>query len=201
MNRLRQRDLGSQDAPAGVPLAEGSALGFAVVIAPVFDRHFFPVAAVTSIIASRTAAGAAFHASSLPAGAAVVTTRLAQEPCRLARTALAQGSHWLAPLRLVGVKMPRAGHTRRVWRRTLLIETDGVAGAAEQGGHTRMRAKPYCVRATFNDCGITALIALTLTADLRVSPSLGAAGFQEMESSLGARRCEQGRCAYRHQPG
>lgn len=148
MNRLRQRDLGSQDAPAGVPLAEGSALGFAVVIAPVFDRHFLPVAAVTWIIAPRTAAGAAFHASSLPARAAVVTTRLAQEPCRLARTALAQGSHWLGPLRLVGVKMPRAGRARRVWRRTLLIETDGAVGAVELGCHTRMRMKPDCFSAT-----------------------------------------------------
>ena len=106
---------------------------FAVIIAPVFDRHFLRVAAVTWIIASRTAAGAAFHASSLPARAGVVTTRLAQGLCRLARTALPQGSHRLAPLRLVGGKMPRAGHARHAWRRTLLIETEGAAGAVERG--------------------------------------------------------------------
>jgi len=104
---------------------------FAVIIAPVFDRHFFPVAAVTWIIASKTAAGAAFRASSLPAGAGVVTMRLAQGCYRSARTTLPQRSHWLAPLRLVGVKMPRPCRTRHHWRRTLLIETDGAAGTMD----------------------------------------------------------------------
>ena len=37
-------------------------------------------------------------ASSLPAFAAVVTTRLAQSRCRFAQTALPQGSHWLGAI-------------------------------------------------------------------------------------------------------
>ena len=104
---------------------------FAVIIAPVFDRHFLPVAAVTWIIASGTAAGAAFRASSLLAGAAVVTTRLAQGCCHLARKPLPQGSHWLAQLRGLGAMLPRVGRTRHAWRRTLLIETGGAAGTAK----------------------------------------------------------------------
>ena len=43
-----------------------------------------------------------------------------------------------------------------------------------------MRAKPDCGRAAEDDCGRTALVALTFTAGLRVSPCLAAAGFQEM---------------------
>ncbi len=129
----------------------------------------------------------ALSASSLQAGAGVVTMRLAQGCCRLARTALQQGSHWLAPMRLVGVKMPRVCHTRHAWRRTLLIETDGAAGAVEQGCHPRMRMKPDCGRVPVErGCGRTAAGAnwldavRTLTTGLRVSPSLAAAGFQEM---------------------
>ena len=117
--------------------------------------------------------------------------RLAQGCYRLARTALQQGSQWLAPLRLVGVKMPRVCHTRRAWRRTLLIETEGAAGAAEQGCHTRMRAKPDCDRVPVKRgrdrtaAGATWLDAVrTLTTGLRVSPSLAAAGFQEMRPAL-----------------
>ena len=117
--------------------------------------------------------------------------RLAQGCCRLARTALQQGSHWLAPLRLVGVKMPRVCHTRRAWRRTMLIETEGATGAVEQGCHTRMRAKPDCDRVPVErGCGRTAAgtnwldAVRTLTTGLRVSPSLAAAGFQEMRPAL-----------------
>jgi hypothetical protein len=34
-------------------------------------------------------------------------------------------------LRLVGAKMPRVCHTRHAWRRTVLIDAEGAAGAAE----------------------------------------------------------------------
>ena len=37
---------------------------------------------------------------------------------------------------------------------------------------------------TVDDCGRTALVAWTITAGLRVSPSLAAAGFQEMSPAL-----------------
>ena len=47
-----------------------------------------------------------------------------------------------------------------------------------------MRANPDCVRATLDDCGRTALDALTFTAGLRVSPCLAAAGFQEMRPAF-----------------
>ena len=47
-----------------------------------------------------------------------------------------------------------------------------------------MRAKPDCVRATLDDCGRTALVAWTFTTDLRVSPCLAAAGFQEMSPAF-----------------
>ena len=76
----------------------------------------------------------------------------------MARTALQQRSHWLAPLRLVGVKMPRVDHTSHDWGRTLLIETEGATGAVEQGCHTRVRVKPDCDRATVDDCGGTTLV-------------------------------------------
>ena len=47
-----------------------------------------------------------------------------------------------------------------------------------------MRAKPGCVRATFDDCGGAALVSWTFATGLRVSPSLAAAGFQEMRPAL-----------------
>ena len=89
-------------------------------------------------------------ASSLPARAAVVTTRLAQRCCRFARTAMQQGSHWLAPLRLVGAKIPRVCHTRHVWRRRLWPETVVAAWGGGAGLHpAQMYAKPGCDRAAF----------------------------------------------------
>ena len=99
----------------------------------------------------------AWCASSLPAGAAVVTTRLAQNCCRFARAALQQGSHWLAPLRLVGLKMPRVCHTRHAWRRRLWPHTVVAAWGSGAGLYpARMRAKPDCGRAAFAlDCGVT----------------------------------------------
>ena len=72
-------------------------------------------------------------ASSLPARAAVVTTRLAQRCCRLARTALQHESHWLAPLRLVGVMLPRVCHTRHAWLQTSLASQLLLLGAVERG--------------------------------------------------------------------
>ena len=88
--------------------------------------------------------------SSLPAGAAVVTTRLAQNCCRLARTALQQGSHWLAPLRLVGVRMPRVCHTRHAWCRRLWAHIVVAAWGSGAGLYpARMCAKPDCDRAAF----------------------------------------------------
>ena len=96
-------------------------------------------------------------ASSLPARAAVVTTRVAQNCCRGARAALQQGSHWLAPLRLVGVKMPRVCHTRHAWRRRLWPYTVVAAWGSGAGLHpARMLAKPDCDRAAFAmGCGGT----------------------------------------------
>jgi hypothetical protein len=99
----------------------------------------------------------ALSASSLPARAAVVTTRLAQNCCRLPQTALQQGSHWLAPLRLVGVKIPRVCHTRHAWRRRLWPDTVVAAWGSGAGLYpARMLAKPACDRAAFAlDCGRT----------------------------------------------
>jgi hypothetical protein len=95
----------------------------------------------------------AWCASSLPAVAAVVTTRLAQRCCCFARTALPQGSHWLAPLRLVDVNMPRVCHTRHAWRRRLVVAAWGRGGGLYPA---RMLAKLACDRAAFAlDCGRT----------------------------------------------
>ena len=47
-----------------------------------------------------------------------------------------------------------------------------------------MRAKPDFDRATVDDCGTTALVAWTITAGLRISPCLAAAGFQEMSPAF-----------------
>ena len=47
-----------------------------------------------------------------------------------------------------------------------------------------MRAKPDCDHATVDDCGRTALVALTFIAGLRISPCLAAAGFQEMSPAF-----------------
>ena len=96
-------------------------------------------------------------ASSLPARAEVVTTRLAQNCRRFARTALQQGSHWLAPLRLVGVKMPRVCHTRHAWRRRLWPHTVVAAWGSGAGLYpARMYAKSDRDRAAFAlDCGRT----------------------------------------------
>ena len=96
-------------------------------------------------------------ASSLPAHAAVVTTRLAQKCSRFAQTALQQRSHWLVPLRLVGVKMPRVCHTRHAWRRRLWPYTVVAAWGSGAGLHpARMLAKPDCDRAAFAmGCGGT----------------------------------------------
>ncbi len=47
-----------------------------------------------------------------------------------------------------------------------------------------MRAKPDCDHATVDDCGRTALVAWTFTTGLRVSPSLAAAGLQEMRPAF-----------------
>jgi hypothetical protein len=85
--------------------------------------------------------------------AAVVTTRLAQRCCCFARTALPQGSHWLAPLRLVDVNMPRVCHTRHAWRRRLVVAAWGRGGGLYPA---RMLAKLACDRAAFAlDCGRT----------------------------------------------
>ena len=77
----------------------------------------------------------ALSASSLPARAAVVTTRLAQNCCCLARPALQQGSHWRAPMRLVGVKMSRVCHTRHAWRRRIWSDTVVAAWGSGAGLH------------------------------------------------------------------
>lgn len=89
-------------------------------------------------------------ASSLPAGAAVVTTRLAQ-------TALLQRSHWLVPLRFVGVKMPRVCHTRHACRRRISPYTVIAAWGSGAGLYpTRMWGKPDCDCAAFAlDCDRT----------------------------------------------
>lgn len=96
-------------------------------------------------------------ASSLPAYAAVVTTRLAQNCCRFAQTALPQGSHWLAPLRLVGVKMPRVCHTRHAWCRRLWPHTVVAAWGRGAGLFpARIQVEPDRDRAAFAlDCGRT----------------------------------------------
>ena len=72
----------------------------------------------------------------------------------------------------------------RDWRRALLPETDVAAGAGEEGCHTRIQAKPDRDRATLEDFGRTVLVVWTITAGLRVSPSLAAAGFQEMSPAF-----------------
>jgi hypothetical protein len=102
---------------------------------------------------------------------------------------------------------------RGAWRRPPLAETN----IADWGGgaglsRTRMQAKPDCDRATFDlDCSkatdVSWLDAVrtwgvrTLTADLRVSPSLKAAGFQEMWPALALALASIGRCVYGHQAG
>ena len=116
----------------------------------------------------------ALSASSLPAHAAVVTTRLAQGYCRVAWTALQQWSHWLAPLRLVGAKMPRVCH-----RGTLGAEPCCLKQRVPLGQLSRA-----VTRATVDDRGKTALVACSLAAGLRISPCLAAAGFQEMSPAL-----------------
>jgi len=96
-------------------------------------------------------------ASSLPAGAAVVTTRLAQNCCRFARRALQQGSHWLAPVRLVGVKMPRVCHTRHACRRRLWPHSccclGQWSGAVPRTniGEARLRPRRVCPGLRQND--------------------------------------------------
>ena len=71
-----------------------------------------------------------------------------------------------------------------------------------------MRAKPDCDRAPFErKRGRTATEAdwldavRTLTTNLRVSPSLAAAGFQEMSPAFALDLASIGRCVYGHQAG
>ena len=148
-------------------------------------------------------------ASSLPARAAVVTTRLAQRCCRLARAALQQVSHWLAPLRLVGVKMPRVCHTRHAWRRRLWPQQLLLLGAVERG------CTPYeCWRSPLATAPrlpwiaakrwlahIARMLSKRLTTGLQVSPSLAAAGVEEISPALVLDLASIGRCVYGHQSG
>ena len=92
------------------------------------------------------------------------------------------------------------------WRRLLLAEASFAASGSGVGlSRTRVRAKSDCDRAAFDlDCGKTAAGASwldavriwnvrTLTAGLRVSPSLAAAGFQEIRPVSGV-LASIGRC-------
>ena len=148
-------------------------------------------------------------ASSLPAGAAVVTTRLAQNCCRLARTALQQGSHWLAPLQLVGVTMPRVCHTRHACRRRLSPHSCCCLGQWSGAvprmnvGEARLRPRRVCPGLRQNDGWRTLPVMLSkrLTTGLQVSPSLAAAGVEEISPALALDLASIGRCVYGHQAG
>ena len=168
-----------------------------------------PASAIPAATLSAQSGSSAPIASSLLRRQPVVTTRLAQNCCRFARTALQQGSHWLAPLRLVGVKMPRVCHTRHAWRRRLWSDTVVAAWGSGAGLHpTRMLAKPDCDRAAFAlDCGRTVagaryqVLSKRLTTGLQVSPSLAAAGVEEISPALALDLASIGRCVYGHQAG
>ena len=143
-------------------------------------------------------------ASSLPAHAAVVTTRLAQGCCRFARTALQQGSHWLAPLRLVGVTMPRVCHTWHAWRRRLWPHTVIAAGLSPH----ECRRSPIATAPRLPWIAAERWLALVarmlskrLTTGLQVSPSLAAAGVEEISPALALDLASIGRCVYGHQAG
>ena len=147
-------------------------------------------------------------ASSLPARAAVVTTRLAQNCRRFARAALQQGSHWLAPLRLFGVMLPRVCHTRhacrrRLWSQLLLL------GAVERGytPHEYRRSPiataprlPWIAAERWL-AHVARMLSKRLTTGLQVSPSLAAAGVEEISPALALDLASIGRCAYGHQAG
>jgi hypothetical protein len=151
----------------------------------------------------------AWCASSLPARAAVVTTRLAQRCCRLARTALQHESHWLAPLRLVGVKMPRVCHTRHAWRRRIWPPQVLLLGAVERGcSPHECRRSPIATAPRLPWIAAERWLALVarmlskrLTTDLHVSPSLAAAGVEEISPALALDLASIGRCVDEHQSG
>ena len=99
------------------------------------------------------------------------------------------------------------------WRRLLLAETSVVTSGSGVGrSRTRVWTKPDCDRGSFElDCGRTAAdlswldtvriwSVRTLTAGLRVSPSLSDAGFQEIRPVLGT-LASIGRCVDGHQAG
>ena len=151
----------------------------------------------------------AWCASSLPAGAAVVTTRLAQNCCRFPRTALPQGSHWRAPLRLVGVKMPRVCHTRHAWRRRLWLKRLLLLVAVKRGCTPHeCRRSPIATAPSLPKIAAERWLALVarmlskrLTTGLQVSPSLAAAGVEEISPALALDLASIGRCVYGHQAG
>ncbi len=149
-------------------------------------------------------------ASSLPAHAAVVTTRLAQNCCHFAQTAMQQGSHWRAPLRLVGVKMPHVCHTRHAWRRLLWPHTVVAAWGSGAG----LYPARMCWRSSIATAPrlpwiaaerwlalVARMLFKRLTTGLHVSPSLAAAGVEEISPALALDLASIGRCGYGHQAG
>lgn len=140
-------------------------------------------------------------ASSLPASP-VVTMRLAQRSCRSDAARLQQRAYSLVPLRSTQEAASCNSNGLLDWRRASLFATRLAVGAGEQSCCPRVRATRGRRRhAAFQGCGKAALVALTCTASLRVSPGFAAHRLSGDQAGFGARRCEQGRCDYGHQPG
>ena len=153
-------------------------------------------------------------ASSLPAAAGVVTTRLAQDFCRSYAGRIAAANVMTRAAMIVRREVAACmSHVGAPWRRPLLAGTDVSAGAVEEGRTAQTRAKSYRDRAAFDQsCSRMVAGARWLdivrtwdvrksTADLRVSPSLAAAGFQEMRPAFALALASIGRCDYGHQAG
>jgi hypothetical protein len=148
-------------------------------------------------------------APSLPAHAAVVTTRLAQNCCRFAQTALQQESHWLAPLRLVGVKMPRVCHARHAWRRRPWLHTVVAVWGSGAGLYPHECGRSSVATASRLPwiaperwlAHVARMLPKQLTTGLQVSPSLTAAGVEEISPALALVLASIGRCVDGHQSG
>jgi hypothetical protein len=124
-------------------------------------------------------------ASSLPAGAFVVTMRLAQRCCRsyaawiAAATVLAGAATIRRPEAAACMSHAAATGAEHCWLEQMLPLGQWSRAVTRECGRSLIATV-----AAVDDCGRTALVAWTITAGLRVSPSLAAAGFQEMSPAL-----------------